>query len=115
MFWIIYLIWLGYRQVDINKILENLVFLHLQILGYEITVGQLGDKEIDFVCEKRGKRLYVQVAYLITEENAKREFGNLLAIKDNYPKLVLSMDEMIDDSEYKGIKHLNIKDFLSKP
>ncbi len=106
---------IGYRQIDINKILENLVFLHLQILGYEVTVGQLGDKEIDFVCEKRGKRLYVQVAYLITEENAKREFGNLLAIKDNYPKLALSMDEMIDDSEYKGIKHINIRDFLSKP
>lgn len=103
-----------YKQVDINKVLENLVFLHLQILGYKVTIGQLKDKEIDFICEKQGKRIYIQVAYIITDENKVREFGNLLAIKDNYPKIVVSMDEMIDQQEYKGVKHINIRNFLSQ-
>jgi len=105
---------IGYKQIDINKILENLVFLHLQILGYKITVGQLKDKEIDFVCEKNNKKVYVQVAYLINNKNKDREFGNLLQIKDNHPKIVVSSDEFIGNSEYKGIKHLNIRNFLSK-
>ncbi len=105
---------IGYRQIDINKILENLVFLHLQIAGYKVTVGKLNNKEIDFVCEKQNERLYIQVAYLITEENREREFGNLLAISDNCPKIVISMDEIIDKGEYKGIKQINIKDFLIK-
>ena len=103
----------GYKQVDINKILENLVFLHLRIMGYQVFVGQLGNKEIDFVCEKQGKKIYIQAAYHITEENKEREFGNLLAIKDNYPKFVISMDELIDLKGYKGIKHIHIRDFLS--
>lgn len=104
----------GYKQPDINKILENLVFLHMQIIGYKVTVGQLGNKEVDFVCEKNNKRLYIQVAYKITEENYEREFGNLLAIPDNCPKIVVSMDEMIDKGEYKGIKQINIREFLTK-
>ena len=105
---------ISYKQMDINKILENLVFLHLKIAGYKITVGQLGKKEVDFVCEKKGEKMYVQVAYLITEENAEREFGNLLAIRDNYPKIVVSMDEIISGSKYEGIKHLHVRDFLVK-
>lgn len=104
----------SYKQIDINKILENLVFLHLQILGYQTTIGQLKNKEIDFVCEKHGQKTYIQVAYLVTPENQAREFDNLLAIKNNYPKIVISMDEIIDKSEYQGIKHINIRDFLSK-
>lgn len=104
----------GYKQMDINKILENLVFLHLQILGYKVTIGQLKNKEIDFVCEKQKEKIYIQVAYLITDENKEREFGNLLAIQDNHPKIVISSDEMIDKSDYKGIKHINIREFLSK-
>ncbi|MFH1838657.1 MAG: DUF4143 domain-containing protein [Candidatus Kuenenbacteria bacterium] len=104
----------GYKQMDINKILENLVFLHLQILGYKVFIGQLKNKEVDFVCEKQNKKIYIQVAYLITNENKEREFGNLLAIQDNYPKIVISFDEMINESEYKGIKFINIKDFLIK-
>ncbi len=104
---------IGYKQVDINKILENLVFLHLQILGYKVTVGQLKEKEIDFVCEKENKKIYIQVAYLINDKNKDREFGNLLQIKDNYPKIVVSTDELIDNSEYKGVKHFNIRNFLT--
>ncbi len=103
-----------YNQTDINKVLENLVFMQLQILGYRVTVGQLKDKEVDFVCEKQGEKLYIQVAYMITEENKEREFGNLLAIQDNYPKIVVSMDEMISKEGYKGVRHLNIRDFLKR-
>lgn len=105
---------IGYRQTDINKILENIVFLHLKTLGYHVTVGQLGKKEIDFVCQKEGKKLYVQAAYLITNKKIQeREFGNLSAIKDNYPKIVVSMDEMAE-GEYQGIQHIKAIDFLSK-
>jgi len=105
----------SYKQTDINKVLENLVFLHLQISGYKVSVGKLRDKEIDFVCEKQNQKVYIQVAYLITKENKSREFGNLLEIKDNYPKIVLSMDEIIgENEEYKGVKHINIRDFLSE-
>lgn len=104
---------IGYRQTDINKILENLVFSHLKILGYKVYVGKLGDKKIDFVGEKRGERVYIQVAYLInTDKTRKREFENLLAVPDNYPKIVVSMDEMIGE-KYKGVKHINIRDFLN--
>jgi uncharacterized protein len=103
---------IGYKQVDINKVLENLVFNHLKILGYEVKVGQLGKKEIDFVCEKDGERLYVQVAYIITEQNKEREFGNLLEVPDNYPKIVISTDTLVGLDSYKGIKHLNIRNFL---
>lgn len=105
---------IGYKQTDINKVLENLVFLHLKGSGYEVTVGKIGDQEVDFVCEKGGEKLYVQVAYLITDQKTRdREFGNLLKIKDNYPKLVVSMDKMIG-AEYKGVQQINIRDFLSK-
>ncbi|MCX6800185.1 MAG: ATP-binding protein [Candidatus Falkowbacteria bacterium] len=102
----------GFKQLDINKILENLVFLHLKILGYKVTVGQLGSKEIDFVCEKSGEKMYIQVAYLINDENKEREFGNLLLIQDNFPKLVISMDEAIGKNSHEGIKHINIREFL---
>lgn len=103
----------GYKQMDINKILENLVFLHLKYLGYSVTVGQLKEKEIDFVGVKQNKKVYVQVAYTINEQNKEREFGNLLGIKNNYQKIVVSMDELInEESEYKGIKHISIRNFL---
>ena len=106
---------IGYRQDDIGRILENLVFLHLKRSGFEITVGRIGEKEIDFACEKKGERLYVQVAYLIADQRVHdREFGNLLEIKDNFTKIVVSMDEMTG-GKFKGIKHLNIRDFLVSP
>lgn len=105
---------MNYDHADINKILENLVFSHLQVLGYQVTIGQLQDKEIDFVCEKHGKKIYIQTAYTITGANKEREFGNLLEIKNNYPKMVVSMDDIKGESEYKGIKHVNVIDFLSR-
>jgi predicted AAA+ superfamily ATPase len=104
---------IGYKQTDINKILENLVFQQLKLFGYNVTVGQLKDKEIDFVCDKGEERLYVQVAYLIADKKTKeREFGNLLKIDDNYPKIVVSLDEAAG-GQYQGIKHINIREFLT--
>ncbi|SMD12722.1 ATP-binding protein [Sporomusa malonica] len=73
--------------------------------------GKLDTKEIDFVAEKQGKSIYVQVAYLLADKKIQeREFWNLLQIKDNFPKFVVSMDDV--DMSQKGIIHLNIKDSL---
>ncbi|MDA3839502.1 MAG: ATP-binding protein [Patescibacteria group bacterium] len=102
-----------YSQVDISKVLENLVYMHLRVSGYRVFVGQLGKKEVDFVAEKNGKTIYIQVAYLILDEKTKeREFGNLLAINDNHKKIVVTMDKMIKGG-YKGIEHISIREFLS--
>jgi len=102
----------GYRLSDINKVLENIVYMHLRVSGYTVTVGQMGAREVDFVSEKKGERLYVQVAYLIPDKKTwDREFGNLLRISDNYPKFVVSMDKMIEGGE-KGIRHMHITQFI---
>jgi hypothetical protein len=102
----------GYRQTDINKIFENIVFLHLLISGYTVHVGKDKDREVDFICEKGGNIEYFQVAYLLSEKKTiEREFNNLLDINDNFPKTVISADKYIQ-GEYKGIKHINIREFL---
>ena len=78
--------------------------------GYSVTVGKAGDKEVDFVCEKRGDELYVQVTYLLaSEETISRDFGIYDSIRDNFPKYVVSLDEF--DMSRNGIKHRNIRDF----
>ena len=103
----------GYKQPDINQVLENIVYFHLRIHGYVVTVGKLGTKEVDFVCVKDGKKVYIQVAYLIPNEVVrKREFGNLLEIKDNYEKIVVSTDKFISGN-VEGIRHVNILEFLN--
>jgi len=105
----------GYKIADINKIAENAVYLHLLINGYEIYVGKTGEKEIDFVAERNNETLYIQVTnYLTDEKVVEREFGNLLAIPDNYPKMVISLDEFSGNSTYKGISHFTLLEFLSK-
>lgn len=102
----------GYKAMEIGQMLENLVFLHLSRLGFKINVGQLENKKIDFVAEKEGRKIYIQVAYLISGQAVKdREFGNLLEIPDNYQKIVVSMDKLMG-SDYQGIKHYQIIDFL---
>ena len=102
---------IGSRQPDAGHILENIVYLELLRRGYEVTVGRTGDKEIDFVCDKRGEKLYVQVTYLLaSEETVNREFGAYDNIRDNFPKYVVSLDEF--DMSRNGIKHRNIRDFL---
>lgn len=101
----------GGNTKDIHLILENIVYLELLRRGYKVTVGRVGDKEIDFVCDMRGEKLYVQVAYLLaTEETIAREFGSYNNIRDNFPKYVVSLDEF--DMSQNGIKHRNIRDFL---
>lgn len=101
----------GGNTKDINLILENIVYLELLRRGYKVTVGRIGDKEIDFVCNKRSEKLYVQVAYLlVSKETITREFGVYNNIRDNFPKYVVSMDEI--DMSQNGIKHRNIRDFL---
>ncbi len=103
----------GYRLEDKAKILENVVYNHLQFLGYSTKVGVLGSEEIDFVCEKNGERIYIQVAVTLDEQKTiDREFGNLLKIKDNYPKFVITRNGF-DGNSYKGIPALSLIDFLN--
>jgi len=104
----------GSREGDIEKIIENIVYKHLILMGYEVTVGQLQAGEIDFVCSKKGgSRLYVQASYIIAnEETRKREFGNLESIKDNYPKYVISMTPLVIRNDDNGITHLSLRTFL---
>ena len=101
----------GGNLKDINLVLENIIYMEIIRRGYTVTVGKVGEKEIDFVCEKQGEKLYIQVTYLLaSEETIAREFGVYKGIPDNYPKYVVSMDEL--DMSQNGIKHRNIKDFL---
>ncbi|MCD8223684.1 MAG: ATP-binding protein [Clostridiales bacterium] len=101
----------GGGQRDINLVLENIVYMELLRRGYKVTVGKVGDKEIDFVCEDRGEKLYVQVAYMLaSEETIRREFGAFSGIRDNFPKYVVTLDDF--DMSRDGIKHRNICDFL---
>lgn len=101
------------RTRDIEKVMENTVYLHLKSLGYKLTVGLLPNGEIDFVAEKNGKTVYFQVAYLIADDKTiEREFGNLLKIQDNYPKYVVSMDSIHGAANYDGITHLSLRTFL---
>ncbi len=103
---------LGYRVTDIGKILENIVYLHLRIAGYEVHVGKYLDKKIDFVCQRGNEKIYVQVAYLLADEKTVlREFGNLELIKDNYPKYVVSMDEQPKGNR-NGIEHIQVREFV---
>ena len=104
----------GYRPNDINKIIENTVFNHLQYLGYSIHIGKNALKEIDFVAQKNGEYIYVQVAYLLPDQKViEREFGNLIQIPDNYPKYVVTMDNFPVTSTYQGVKHLHLSEFLN--
>jgi predicted AAA+ superfamily ATPase len=102
-----------YTLKDIAKILENIVFNHLRINDYNVFVGKLENREIDFAAQKNNDRVYIQVAYLIADENThNREFGNLLKISDNHRKIVVTMDD-VNANSYKGIEHINIRKFLT--
>ena len=101
----------GGNMKDINLIFENIVYMELLRRGYKVTVGKAGEKEIDFIAEKQTQKLYVQVAYLLaSEETIRREFGAYDAIRDNFPKYVVSYDEF--DMSRDGLKHMNIREFL---
>lgn len=102
----------GYRLEDRGKIVENAVYNHLAYCGYKISIGMFGAKEIDFIAERNGERKYIQVALSIYEKQTiDREFGNLLAIKDNYPKLVINV-EPFSGNTVEGIEILQLETFL---
>ena len=103
---------IGYRAQDRGKLLENTIFNHLQIAGYDVKIGGLNSQEIDFVAEKNGERIYVQATLTINEEKTlEREFGNLLKIQDNYPKYVVTMDEF-EGNSFEGVPCLSLRAFL---
>ena len=97
---------------DIGKLMENVVCIELLRRGYTVYVGKSGTKEVDFVCEKDGKRMYVQVAYTLGDSGIiDREFGPLIDIRDNYPKYVVTMDGM-SLGDRQGVKHVLLRQFL---
>ncbi|MDP8052676.1 ATP-binding protein [Pasteurella atlantica] len=102
----------GYSNIkDIEKTLENIVYIELISRGYQVEIGKVGAKEIDFIARKDKEIIYYQVSYLMaTEQTREREFGVYKNITDNYPKYVLSMDKV--DFSQDGIIHQNIIDFL---
>jgi len=103
---------LGGNEKNINLILENIVYMELLRRGYKVTVGKSCANEIDFVCEKKNEKRYIQVTYLLaSDETIEREFGAYSAINDNFPKYVLSMDNF--DMSRDGIVHKNIIEFLT--
>ena len=101
----------GKNIQNIDQVLENIVCRELLRRNYKVYVGKKGDLEIDFIAEKQGKKIYIQVAYLLAnDETIKREFSVFNSVKDSYPKYVVSMDDF--DFSQNGIIHKNIKEFL---
>ena len=99
------------KQLNIGRILENIIYLELLRNDCKVTVGTINNYEIDFVCKKDNKKFYIQVAYhLYDEKIIDREFRPLKQVDDNYPKYVLTMDRQ--DYSRDGIVHMNIIKFL---
>lgn len=105
----------GFKDTYLNGILENIVFIELLRRGYKVFIGKIGELEIDFVAEKNGEKLYVQVAYLInsqeTKEREMRPLKLLIASGDNFPKLVLTMD-LLPPSNENGIIRKNLREWI---
>ena len=103
---------LGYTVDSVASSLENIVYLELKRRGYDVYIGKIKDKEIDFVATRQNEKIYVQVTQEIkSEKTQKREYEQLLEIRDNYPKYVVMADDFADGN-YEGIKTMNIVDFL---
>lgn len=103
---------LGYAVDSIASSLENIVYLELKRRGYDVYIGKIKDKEIDFVATKQNEKIYVQVTQEIKSEKIqKSEYEQLLEIRDNYPKYVVMADDFAGGN-YEGIKSVNIVDFL---
>ena len=103
---------LGYNPDSVASSLENIVYLELCRRGYEVNIGKTADGEVDFVAQRQGEKLYVQVTQEIRfEKTERREYERLLEIKDNYPKYVLRTDEFAGGN-YEGIKSMHVADFL---
>ena len=104
---------MGFRDRMIAGILENIVFLEMKRREYQVFIGKFDDKEIDFICEKSGEKIYIQVCYkLESEQTVEREFSPLLAINDNFPKYVITMDTFWKEN-IQGVEHKYITDFLN--
>ncbi|NBF40676.1 MAG: hypothetical protein GVY14_09690 [Spirochaetes bacterium] len=103
---------MGRRAEDLSGLLENLVYLELRRRGFDVFVGNFGDLEIDFVCERAESRTYVQVAYVIeSAATLERELRPLLGVPDAYPRVLLSMDPL-EPGRLEGVRWLNLVDFL---
>jgi hypothetical protein len=100
---------------SIEKIIESVIYLHLVAQGFKVMVGIFRSTEIDFVATRGNQTIYIQATYLLgSDETIKREFGNLNAIHDNFPKYVVSMDPVNGQlPEYPGIHQVNLREFLS--
>ena len=99
----------------IERVIENAIYKHLRFLGYEVKVGVLNAGEVDFVCTKPGKTVYIQASYIIAEESTrKREFGPLEKIRDNHPKFVISATPLLNTRDENGITHLSLRKFLKE-
>ena len=103
---------IGYTPQALSGQLENIVFLELISRGYTVSIGKIGNKEIDFIAEQGAEKVYIQVCANLTDENViHREYGSLEEVNDHFPKMVLSLDKGFDTSR-KGIRWVNIEDFL---
>lgn len=101
---------MGFNPKSISSMLENIVYLELLRRGYEVYIGKLNTREIDFVAVQRDERVYVQVCRNLPEDS-DREIGNLLDIKDHYPKYVVTLDELAGGN-VNGVKIVHLSDFL---
>ena len=103
---------LGFRNRDSGHALENVVYFELLRRGYDVAIGKIGDAEIDFIAAKADEKLYVQVTEsMLSEDVRRRELAPLQKIRDNYEKIVLSLEPGLDSS-YDGIKSINLLDWL---
>lgn len=101
------------RDKDIEKVIESIVYHQLIHDGYKVKVGKLHAGEVDFVCVKNKRRVYIQASYIIgSDETRQREFGTLKAIADNYPKYVISMTPLVSRNDDEGIQHISLREFL---
>ena len=101
----------GNVRRDIDRTLEAITYHELLRRGYDVRIGRIKEKEVDFVCERGDERVYVQVAYLMeSEETREREFSALMAVPDQYPKMVLSLDQV--DFSSNGIDHRYLPEYL---
>lgn len=103
---------LGKKSMDVGHVLENIIFLELLRRRYKVYVGKIDDTEIDFVAQTQDGNFYIQVAASVRDEQTlERELRPLKAIKDNYPKLILTLDED-PEADFNGIKRMNALDWL---
>ena len=105
----------GSMDSYIEKVIENAVYKQLCYLGYDVKVGVLNAGEVDFVCTKPGKTVYVQASYIIADDSTRdREFGSLEKIRDNYPKYVISTTPLLTQRNENGITHMSLRTFLKE-